>query len=113
MIAAYAAALALAVGGCHAPECLVQLGPQAAAPTGALQLEARRAPGLLTVELSHPALLVLRARGREVDRWLAPGGPSVHPLAPARRGVLRLVAVDGSGHEAVRVLPALRRGRPA
>jgi hypothetical protein len=103
MIAALTAALALAVPACHAPECLVQVGP---GPTpGPLRLEARRTRTRLTVQLSQPALLTLRAGGHERDRWLAPAGTSVHPLRSGRGRALRLVAVDGAGDRASCVLP--------
>jgi hypothetical protein len=111
MIAALAAAVALAVPGCHAPECLVQLGP--GAPAVPLHLTARRSRDLLAIDLSAPALLVLHGGGHELDRWLAPAGRSVHPLSAAGRVPLRLVAVDGTGDRATRTLPALRRARPA
>jgi hypothetical protein len=104
MIAALTAALALAVPACHAPECLVQVGPGPA--PGPLRLDARRTTTRLTVQLSQPALLTLRAGGREHDRWLAPAGTSVHPLRARRRRAVRLVAVDGAGDRVSCVLPA-------
>jgi hypothetical protein len=102
MIAALTTALAMALPGCHAPECLTQVGP---GPTpGPLRLDARRTSTRLTVELSQPALLSLRAGGHEHDRWLAPAGTSVHPIRSDRRRVLRLVAVDAAGERAACVL---------
>jgi hypothetical protein len=106
MIAALTAALALAVPACHAPECLVQVGPGSGPAAGPLRLDARRTNTRLTVELSRPALLTLRAGGREHDRWLAPAGTSVHLMPAGRRRALRLVAVDGTGDRANCVLPA-------
>jgi hypothetical protein len=115
MNAMVAAIVALAVPGCHAPECLVQVGADPAVAAGPLRLDVQRAPARLTVELSRPALLTLRTRGQALDRWLAPAGTSVHPVPPAGRGALRLVAVDGVGSTATRVLPTLERAsyRPA
>jgi hypothetical protein len=108
MIAALTAALALAAPGCHAPECLVDVGPGPV--PGPLRLGAQRTTSRLTVVLSQPALLTLRAHGRPLDRWLAPAGRSLHPVSAAQRGPVRLTAVDGAGHHATRVLrPA--RGR--
>jgi hypothetical protein len=104
VIAALTAVLALALPACHAPECLVQVGP---GPTpGPLRLDARRTSTRLTVELSQPALLSLSAGNREHDRWLAPAGTSVHPLRSGRRRTLLLVAVDGAGDRTSCVLPA-------
>jgi hypothetical protein len=73
-----------------------------------LRLDARRTTRRLTVELSRPALLTVRAHGRALDRWLAPAGRSLHPLTPPALGALRLTAVDGAGDHATRVLRPAR-----
>ena len=109
MIATVATLLALATPGCHAPECLVQVGADRAVPPGPLRLDVRRMATHLRVDLSHTALLTLRAGDDVLDRWLAPAGTSLHPVRAARRRALRLIAVDGAGSTATRPLPALRR----
>ncbi len=105
VLALLAPSVALGDASCHAPECLVQLGSGPALPPGPLMLSAQRTPTRLSVQLSQPALLTLRGGGQELDRWLAPAGRSVHPLATARAGALRLIAVDGAGDAATRRLP--------
>jgi len=86
-----------AVPACDAPECLVALGPPSpAAPGPALIAAAHREPGVVALVLARPALVsATTARGRVVDRWLAPAGLSRHALRG--RGALRLRAVDGAG----------------
>jgi hypothetical protein len=111
MIATALVALALAAapggaGPCRAPECLVQVGP-GAPPSGPLQLDAQRTGTRLRLRLSRAALVTLRRGGHTLDRWVAPAGSSVRPLAPAAgTGVLRLRAVDGAGSTVTRLLPA-------
>ena len=106
MIATVATLLALAAPGCHAPECLVEVGADPAVMPGPLRLDVQRVHSRLTIELSSPALLTLRAGPHGIDVWLAPAGTSVHPLRAARPGVLELRAVDGAGSTVTRVLPA-------
>lgn len=106
LLAGVLACAALAAGGalaataavprCDAPECLVALGPlPPAAPGPALIAAAHREPGVVALVLARPALVSATARGRVVDRWLAPAGISRHALPG--RGPLRVRAVDGAG----------------
>jgi hypothetical protein len=89
-------AASASVPACDAPECLVALGPPPSAPVPALIAAAHREPGVVTLVLARPALVsATTARGRLVDRWLAPAGLSRHALRG--RGALRLRAVDGAG----------------